>query len=44
VCVYREDKFILPDSDLHLKTQDEVVVITPSDKVEALSAFMQQSE
>jgi trk system potassium uptake protein TrkA len=44
VCVYRQDKFVLPDSDLHLKAQDEVVVITASDDVEALSVFMQQSE
>jgi len=44
VCIYRDDKFILPDRDLRLKAKDEVVVITRSDKVEALSAFMQQHE
>lgn len=28
VCLYRNDKFILPDPDTELKTGDEVVVIT----------------
>ena len=28
VCLYRNDKFILPDDDMMLKTGDEVVIIT----------------
>lgn len=28
VCLYRQDKFILPDQDTSLKTGDEVIVIT----------------
>ena len=37
VCVYRKDKFFLPEADFKLKTDDEVVVITHRDNVEELS-------
>jgi len=40
VCVYRDNKFILPDTDFRLKVDDEVVMITSSDSVEALAEFV----
>jgi len=40
VCVYRADEFVLPDADFDLKTDDEVVMITRSDRVEELEDFM----
>lgn len=40
VCVYRENRFILPDAELHLKVDDEVVIITSSDSVEELEEFV----
>jgi trk system potassium uptake protein TrkA len=43
VCVYREDKFILPDEDLKLALDDEVVIITDRDNVEELTEFMGHS-
>lgn len=42
VCVYRDDSFILPDTDFRLKVDDEVVVITSSDSVEELTEFVRQ--
>lgn len=36
VCVYREDKFIMPDDDTELKSNDEVVVITHRRNLPAL--------
>ena len=44
VCVYREDKFILPDADFRLKVDDEVVIITSRDAVEALEEFVRHPE
>jgi trk system potassium uptake protein TrkA len=41
VCVYRDDDFFLPDTDFRLQADDEVVLITRSDRVEALTEFMQ---
>jgi len=43
VCVYRDDNFILPDADLHLMPNDEVVMITRSDGIEKLTEFVRQS-
>jgi trk system potassium uptake protein TrkA len=43
VCVYREDKFILPDEDLNLAVDDEVVIITDRDNVDELTEFMGHS-
>lgn len=40
ICVYRDDEFFLPDADFDLKTDDEVVMITRSDRVEDLTDFM----
>jgi len=40
VCVYRDNKFILPDANFRLKVDDEVVMITRSDSVEELTEFM----
>lgn len=40
VCIYRDEKFILPDEDLGLKVDDEVVMITDRDNVEGLTEFM----
>lgn len=37
VCLYRDDKFILPDEDTTLKTGDEVVLITHWKNIEELS-------
>jgi trk system potassium uptake protein TrkA len=42
VCVYRNGKFILPDEDMSLKVDDEVVIITDRDNVEDLKEFMRQ--
>jgi trk system potassium uptake protein TrkA len=42
VCVYRDDKFILPDADFGLKNGDEIVIVTDRDSVEDLSEFMRQ--
>lgn len=36
VCLYRDDKFILPDEKTMLKTGDEVVVIAHRENLEAL--------
>lgn len=36
VCIYRDDDFLLPDADTELKANDEVVLITHSDKLKAL--------
>jgi Trk K+ transport system NAD-binding subunit len=40
VCVYREDDFFLPDTDFRLQADDEVVMITRIDQLEALTEFM----
>jgi len=40
VCVYRDDKFILPDAEFSLKVDDEVVVITSRDAVGALDEYV----
>lgn len=37
VCLYREDKFILPEQDTSLKIGDEVVIITTRQNLEQLS-------
>jgi len=37
VCLYRDDKFILPENDTILKTGDEVVLITHRKNIEELS-------
>lgn len=42
ICVYRDNGFILPDADLRLKVDDEVVIITSSDSVEELTEFVRQ--
>ena len=42
VCIYRNGKFILPDEDLALEVDDEVVIITDRDNVEDLEASMRQ--
>lgn len=42
ICVYRDNSFILPDADLRLKVDDEVVIITSSDSVEELTEFVRQ--
>jgi trk system potassium uptake protein TrkA len=36
VCVYRDSRFILPDEETRLQTDDEVVLITHRDSVDAL--------
>ena len=41
VCIYRDDKFILPDADFRLEVDDEVIVVTGRESVEALTEFMQ---
>lgn len=38
VCIYRDDKFILPDDDTSLKIGDEVVLITHRRNVEKLTS------
>lgn len=40
VCVYRDDKFILPDAGFSLKVDDEVVVITSRDAAGALDEYV----
>lgn len=40
VCVYRDEKFLLPDEDLSLEVDDEVVIITDRENVEELTEFM----
>ncbi len=42
VCIYRDDKFILPDADFGLKTDDEVIIVTGRDSVEDLTEFMRK--
>jgi trk system potassium uptake protein TrkA len=42
VCIYRKDKFLLPDETLSLKVDDEVVIITDRDSVEGLTEFMRR--
>lgn len=37
VCVYRNDKLLLPDEDLNLKLNDEAVIITDRANVEELT-------
>ena len=44
VCVYRNDRFILPDASLRLKVDDEVVIITDRDSVAALTEFMRHTD
>lgn len=36
VCIYRDEDFLLPDADTELRANDEVVLITHSDKLKAL--------
>ena len=36
VCIYRDNKFILPDPQTRLKAEDEVVLITHRDRLDAL--------
>lgn len=36
VCIYRDDGFLLPDAGTEVKANDEVVLITHSDKLKAL--------
>ena len=43
VCVYRDDKFVLPDASFVLKVDDEIVIITDRDSLDDLRAFMQRS-
>ena len=38
VCLYRDDKFILPEADSSLKLDDEVVVITHRKNIEELAS------
>jgi len=42
VCVYRDDKFVVPNASFVLKVDDEVVIITNRDSLEDLRAFMQR--
>jgi trk system potassium uptake protein TrkA len=44
VCIYRGKRFIVPDEDTHLKVDDEVVLITHRDGVEALNELVRQAE
>ena len=44
VCVYRNEKFLLPDEDLSLEVDDEVVIITDRKNVEALTQHMRHSD
>lgn len=44
ICVYRDGGFILPDADFRLKSDDEVVMITSSDRAEDLTEFMRQAD
>jgi trk system potassium uptake protein TrkA len=36
ICVYRDDKFLIPSDDEKLKTGDEIFIITHSDQLSAL--------
>ena len=36
ICVYRNDKFLIPKDDEQLKTNDEILIITHRDNIEAL--------
>jgi trk system potassium uptake protein TrkA len=44
VCVYRKNRFILPDEDTRLENDDEVVLITHRDSLEALRELVLPSE
>lgn len=36
ICLYRDDRFILPDPDTNLRKDDEVVILTHQDQAQAL--------
>ncbi len=40
ICVYRQDRFILPQAETQLKAEDEVVLLTQRDRLEALKAHL----
>jgi len=42
VCIYRDGKFLLPDDDTALKPEDEVVLITQRDSIEAVKELIGQ--
>ena len=44
VCVYRQDKFLLPDENFDLKVDDEVVMITNRDSVEKFAEFVRRPD
>ncbi len=44
ICIYRNDKFLLPDTDFKLKAEDEVIMITDRDSVEELDEFMRPKD
>lgn len=43
VCLYRDNRLVLPEDDLRLKTGDEVILITDRDNLEELSEQLRQS-
>lgn len=42
VCIYRKNRFILPDEDFELKQDDEVVLITHRDSVDELGELVRE--
>lgn len=44
VCIYRDNSFIVPKDDTSLRADDEVVLITHRDSVEAVEERMQHSD
>jgi len=40
VCIYRQDRFILPDADTELEAEDEVVLLTHRDRLDRLKAHL----
>jgi len=43
VCIYRQDRFILPEPDTQLKAGDEVVLLTNRDRLTDLKSYLAQS-
>jgi trk system potassium uptake protein TrkA len=43
VCIYRQERFILPEPDTQLKAEDEVVLLTNRDRLSDLKAYLAPS-
>jgi trk/ktr system potassium uptake protein len=44
VCIYRNNRFVIPDKNTRLKTDDEVVLITHRDGLDALKELVRHTD